>query len=159
MTTAVAKKETRQQPMRPWFSRSPLQNLREEMRDMLSHAFGDEQETWPLMRIVPSLDLSETDDAVELRMDLPGMDAKDIDVQVNQNMLTVSGQRGEQSEEKGRTFHRVERRSGSFSRTITLPCPVKEDAIAAQYRDGVLTVQLPKTTEAKSRRIQVATGE
>jgi HSP20 family protein len=157
MTTAVAKKETRQQQVRPWFSRSPLHNLREEMRDMLSQAFGDEQEAWPLTRIAPSLDLSETDEAVELRMDLPGMDAKDIDVQVNQNMLTVSGQRQEQSEEKGRTFHRVERRSGTFSRCVTLPCSVKEEAIAAQYRDGVLTVKLPKTAEAKSRRIQVAT--
>jgi HSP20 family protein len=90
-------------------------------------------------------------------MDIPGMETKDIDIQVNGNLLTISGERKEEREEKGTTFHRVERRVGSFSRTVTLPCPVKEDAVDAQYKNGTLTVKLPKTEETKSKKITVKT--
>ena len=88
-------------------------------------------------------------------MDIPGMEAKDIDIQVNANVLTVSGERKEEREEKGKTYHRVERRVGAFSRSVTLPCPVKEDAVDAQYKNGILTIKLPKTEEAKARKITV----
>ena len=70
-------------------------------------------------------------------------------------MLTVSGERKEEREEKGKTYHRVERRVGSFSRSVTLPCPVREDAVDAQYKNGILTIKLPKTEEAKARKITV----
>lgn len=155
MTTAVAKREPRS--VRTWFRRGPLENLREEMEELVSRAFGEDTKLWPSERIIPSLDLAETDGAVEVRMDIPGMEAKDIDIQVNGNLLTVSGERKEEREEKGKTYHRVERRVGSFSRTVTLSCPVKEDAIDAQYKNGTLTVKLPKTDEAKSRKITVKT--
>jgi HSP20 family protein len=88
-------------------------------------------------------------------MDIPGMEAKEIDIQVNANVLTVSGERKEEHEEKGKTYHRIERRVGSFSRSITLPCPVKEDAVEAQYKNGILAIKLPKTEEAKARKILV----
>ena len=83
------------------------------------------------------------------------MEAKDIDIQVHGNLLTISGEQKEEREEKGKTFHRVERRVGSFSRSVTLPCPVKEDAVDAQYKNGLLTVKLPKTDEAKAKKITV----
>ena len=153
MTTAVAKSEPRK--MRPWFRRGPLESIREEMQDLLSRTFGEDLEMWPADRIVPSMDVAETDGAVEVRMDIPGVEAKDIDIQVNGNVLTVSGERKEEREEKGKTYHRVERRVGTFSRSITLPCPVKEDAVDAQYKHGILTVKLPKTEEAKARKITV----
>jgi HSP20 family protein len=104
---------------------------------------------------VPSLDVSETDKAVEVKLDVPGVSAKEIDVQLNGNLLTVSGEKKEEQEKKGKTFHRVERRYGSFSRSITLPCPVQEDEVAAEYHDGVLSITLPKTEEAKSKKIAV----
>lgn len=152
MSTTVAKKEPR--TAGTWFRRGPLGNLREEMEELFTRAFGEES-LWPAERMVPSLDVAETDRALEVRMDIPGLEAKDIDIQVNGNLLTISGERKEEKEDTGKTFHRLERRSGAFSRTVTLPCPVREDAIDAQYRNGILTVKLPKTEEAKAKKIAV----
>lgn len=151
--STVAKREPRN--VGTWFRRGPLGNLREEMEELFSQAFGGDAGLWPSERVVPSLDLAETDGAIEVRMDLPGMEAKDIDIQVNGNLLTISGERKEEKEEKGKTYHRIERRSGSFSRCVTLPSPVKEETVEAQYKNGILTVKLPKTDEAKSKRIAV----
>jgi HSP20 family protein len=153
MSTAIAKREA--QGVRPWFRRGPLETIREEMQDLMSRALNQDVELWPGERLCPSLDLAETDGALEVRLDIPGMEAKDIDIQVNGNMLTISGERKEEREEKGKTYHRVERRCGSFSRSVTLPCPVNEQAVEAQYKNGTLTVKLPKTDEAKARKITV----
>jgi HSP20 family protein len=101
------------------------------------------------------LDVAETEKSLEIHMDLPGVTAKDIDIQVNGNLLTISGERKEEKEEKGKTFHRVERSYGSFSRTVTLPCDVNENEVAAEYKDGVLTIKLPKTEESKAHKIKV----
>jgi HSP20 family protein len=133
----------------------PLAALQEEMHELRSRFLGDGGEGWFTGAIVPSLDMSETETSIELKMDLPGMSAKDIDIQVNGNVLTVSGQRDEEKEEKGKTFHRVERRYGSFSRSVTLPCNVVESEVAAEYRDGVLAIKLPKTEESKAHKIKV----
>lgn len=138
-----------------FWRRDPLTALREEMNDLRTKFFGDLDEGWFAGEMLPSLDMSETDTSIEVRMDLPGIAAKDIDVQVNGNVLTVSGQRQEEKEEKGRTYHRVERRSGSFSRSVTLPCSVNENEVAAEQHDGVLTITLPKTEESKAHRIKV----
>jgi HSP20 family protein len=153
MSTAVAKKEPRN--VGAWFRRGPLANLREETEELMSLALGDDASLGPSERIVPSLDLIEGDGTIEVRVDIPGMEAKDIDIQVNGNLLTISGERREEREEKGKTFHRIERRVGRFSRTVTLPSPVKEAAVDAQYKNGILTVKLPKTEEAKSKKITV----
>jgi HSP20 family protein len=153
MSTTVAKREPRD--VGTWFRRGPLGNLREEMEELMSRAFGAEAALWPSERINPSLDLAETASNVEVRMDIPGMEAKDIDIQVNGNLLTISGERKEEHEEQGKTFHRVERRVGSFSRSVTLPCSVRDDAVDAQYKNGILTVKLPKTEAAKSKKIAV----
>ena len=134
--------------------RSPLGQLRREMRDWMSGFFPENEEAW-FGAAVPSLDLSETPDAVQVRMDVPGVKAADLEIQINGNLLTISGKREEEKEEKDRTFHRIERSSGSFSRTVTLPCSVDESKVDAQYKDGTLTVALPKTPEAKARKIQV----
>jgi len=153
MAGILTKREPRS--IRPLFRRGPLYGLQEEMQDLFSQVLGEGGETWLSGHIVPSLDLSETDQAVDVRMDVPGMKPDDIDIQVNGNLLTVSGENKEEKEEKGRSFHRIERRCGSFSRSVTLPCAVKEDKIDAKYLDGVLTISMPKSEEAKSRKIKV----
>jgi len=135
--------------------RDPFAAIREEMNELRARMWGDEDEGWFSGTLTPSLDVSETDNAVEVRMDLPGVQAKDIDIQLNGNLLTITGQRDEQREEKGRTFHRVERHCGTFSRSLTLPCSVNESEVAADYRDGVLTVTLPKSEESKPHKIKV----
>jgi HSP20 family protein len=136
------------------WTRDPFTALREEMNDLRTRLMGDD-EGWFSGAIVPALDLSESDNAVEVRVDLPGMSAKDIDIQISGYVLTVSGRREEEKEEKGKAFHRVERRYGSFSRTVTLPCAVEESEVAAECRDGVLTVKLPKTEASKAYKIKV----
>lgn len=135
--------------------RDPFTALQEEMSELRTRLMGDGGEGWFAGTIAPALDLSETDSTIEVRMDLPGMSAKDIDIQVSGNVLTISGKREEEKEEKGRTFHRIERRYGNFSRSVTLPCAVLEDDVAAEYHDGVLQVKLPKTEESKSHKIKV----
>jgi HSP20 family protein len=127
------------------------------MEDLMDRVFVEGEEMWPFGRLAPSLDLAETDHAVEVRFDVPGVEAKDIEVQLNGNVLTVSGHRKEGKEERGKMYHRVERRAGTFSRSISLPCPVREETIEAKYVDGVLTITMPKTEEAKSKKIEVKT--
>ncbi len=105
--------------------------------------------------VAPSLDLTESEGAVEVRVDLPGIKPEEIDVKVSDNLLTVSGTRKEEKEEKGKTYHHVERYQGTFSRTVALPCCVDEGKVDAQYKDGVLTVKMPKTEAAKCRKIKV----
>jgi HSP20 family protein len=146
---------TRRPSRLPSLWRDPFTTLREEMNDLRTRLMGDEDEGWFSGAMVPALDLSETDTAIDFRMDLPGITAKDIDIQVNGNVLTVSGERKEEKEEKGKTFYRVERHSGNFSRSVRLPCAVTETAVAAEYKDGVLTIKLPKTEGSKTHKIKV----
>ena len=129
--------------------------LREEMGDLLSRFWGNGEEEWFGGTLTPSVDVSETDGTVEVRMDLPGVKANEIDIQINNNVLTISGERKEEKEEKGRTFHRVERRIGSFSRSLALPAAVAEDKVNAEYHEGVLKVTLPKTEQSKAQKIKV----
>lgn len=138
----------------PWFGTDMLTNLRDDMNDLLSRSFG-EGEGWMKPNLAPPLNVMETDQAIEVQTDMPGMKPADIDIQVRGSMLTIRGERKEEKEEKGKTFHRVERRHGTFHRTVTLPCPVQEDKIEAQYKDGVVTVTLPKVEGAKTRKIPV----
>jgi HSP20 family protein len=136
--------------------REPFMALRDELSGFRSRFFeDDDDEGWLTRAMKPSFDMAETDAAIEIKMDVPGMDAKDIDIQVNGSLLTISGERKEEEEEKGKTFHRVERRYGSFSRSMTLPCAVNEDKVFAEYKEGVLTVTLPKTEDSKAHKIKV----
>jgi HSP20 family protein len=151
MATALTTREPRTR--RRWLE--PFTALQDEIGELASSFFGEVGEAWPRGLMVPSLDLSETDGDVEARLDLPGIKPEEIDIQLSDNTLTVSGQRKEEKEEKGKTYHRVERRQGSFSRTVVLPCTVNEDKVDAQYKDGVLSIKMPKTEEAKARKIKV----
>jgi HSP20 family protein len=137
-------------------ARNPLAALRQEFDDMMARVWdGEPEKAWFGGPFAPSADVLESENAFEVRMDLPGMESKDIDVQVHGNVMTISGHRQEEKEEKGNRFHRVERRTGSFSRTITLPCNVIDDEVAAEYSQGVLTVKLPKCEDAKTKKVAV----
>jgi HSP20 family protein len=103
----------------------------------------------------PSFDVSETEDRIIVRAELPGMDAKDIDIGLTDGVLTVKGEKKREKEDTGENYHRIERRYGSFCRSISLPVGIKADAIDATYKDGLLTVTLPKAEESKPRKIEV----
>jgi len=122
---------------------------------MYSQFVGDGGSLPPWSGYLPSLDLVETDTALEVRMDVPGVKPEDIDVQLSGNLLTIAGKRSEEKEENGKTYHRVERSYGSFSRSLTLPCNVKDEKVDAKIEEGVLRVTLQKTDDAKTRKIKV----
>lgn len=109
-------------------------------------------------RWIPAMDLVETDDHLVLRGDLPGMTEDDIDIEIKDNVLTVSGERKSDHEEKGEGFHRVERSFGSFSRSLTLPQGIDADQVEANFDKGVLEVRVPKPAEAKPTRVQIGKG-
>lgn len=150
MTTTIAKREPR--AALPW---EPLQAVRDELEGLWKQLAGDRGQGSFVTSAMPPLDLSETATAVEVRMDLPGFKADEINVQISNSVLTVSGDRQEERKEEGKTFYRIERRTGSFSRSVALPARVMEDKVDAQFRDGVLTVTMHKTDDAKSRKIKV----
>ena len=105
--------------------------------------------------LTPAFDISETANEIHVKAELPGVDAKEIDITVTGDLLTIKGEKKEENEEKGQNFHRRERRYGSFSRSFRLPVEVKADSIDAGYKDGVLTVTMPKAEAEKARRIEV----
>ncbi len=115
---------------------------------------GDGQSsTW-----LPAVDAWETDNELVLAFDLPGIPEEKIAVELDDNVLTVSGERERTQETSGDRFYRYERRFGTFSRSVTLPQGVNEEAINADYRNGVLEVRVPKPEEQKPKRIQVGTS-
>ena len=108
---------------------------------------------------VPSVDVWETDSDVVYAFDLPGVPEDKISVEVEEGALTVTGERERTQEAKGDRSYRYERRFGHFARTIGLPQGVKDDAIKADYRDGVLEIRVAKPEQPKPRRIQVGGGD
>lgn len=103
----------------------------------------------------PSVDISETKDNFVVKAELPGLDAKDVNVSISGNILTVKGEKKKEEEEKGEHHHYVERFYGSFQRSFQLPANVKTDKIDAHFDKGVLKVVLPKTEEGKKNEIEI----
>jgi HSP20 family protein len=113
-----------------------------------------ERQSW-----TPMVDVIETDDAIKLKAELAGMKPEDIKIDVQDNVLTLSGERRFEEEVKEDKYYRIERRYGSFSRSIALPQTADESKIVANYDDGVLEVTVPKTEVAQPKRIAVTVGE
>jgi HSP20 family protein len=113
-----------------------------------------------LRRWVPAMDLVETEDHFVLKADLPGLEPSEVNIEVDDNVLTVSGERKIEHETKKEGFYRVERASGQFRRSLTLPDGVDPEQIAAEFSHGVLEIRIPKPAERKPRKVQIGvTGE
>jgi HSP20 family protein len=104
----------------------------------------------------PSVDIFENDNEVVLKAELPGMNAKDIEVRLENNVLMLKGERRFEKETKEENYHRVEREYGTFSRSFALPAAVNAEKVAAEYKDGILKVVLPKKEETKPKPIKIA---
>ena len=104
----------------------------------------------------PCVDMSETKDNVIIKTEIPGMSKDDVKVSVQDNVLTLSGEKKQEKEEKDANYHRIERNHGSFSRSFTLPASVKPDKVKATYKDGVLNITLPKSEEVKPKEIPIS---
>jgi HSP20 family protein len=129
----------------PTFGR--LSNLQDELDRLF--------ET-PLTAWAPALDVQEDKDNFSIRVELPGMKREDIEVTLQDGALVITGERKEEKVTEGTAVHRQERYYGKFSRALTLPTAVAGDKVKAQYKDGILTVTLPKAEEAKPKAISVS---
>jgi HSP20 family protein len=105
---------------------------------------------------LPTIDVSETDDHVIVRAEVPGMDKKDINITMSDGLLTIQGEKKQEKEEEKENYRFVERHYGSFSRSLRIPNGVDADKIDASYKDGVLKVAVPKSEPEKSRKIEIA---
>ena len=134
----------------------PLGRFRDEMNDLFGRFLGD----FGPMELSggawwPALDISEHDDKFTVGAELPGVESKDIDISVQGDVLTLSGEKKDTSEEKGEGYRYVERRYGSFHRSVQLPATVDPAKVDAHCKDGVLTIELAKSEQAKARKIEV----
>jgi HSP20 family protein len=109
-------------------------------------------------RWLPAMDLVEADDHYVLRADLPGLSEADVNIEVEDDVLTVSGERKAEHEQRGEGYHRLERSYGSFSRSLTLPEGVDPEAVQATFDRGVLEVRIPKPEQKKPRRVSISVG-
>jgi HSP20 family protein len=107
---------------------------------------------------VPPVDIYEDEHKIVLKLEVPGMQESDLDIELENNVLTVKGERKFEKEEKEENFHRIERRYGSFYRSFTIPNTVNPDSIKAKYEAGVLRIELEKRAEAKPKQIKVELG-
>lgn len=134
-----------------------LRNLQREVDSIFDQFFKRRTEEGDRTSAVwaPQTDLSETEDAFHIRLDVPGMSSEDININLQDRMLTISGTRESEQTEEGEDYVRVERTFGNFHRSFTLPNDVDEENVEATYENGVLSIHVPKTEESKPRQIEI----
>ncbi len=133
-----------------------FERMRREM-DRLWDSFFERRPTKAeqAAEFLPALDLAETDNELVVKCEVPGLEPKDIDISLSDGMLTIKGEKKQEREEKQADYHLVERSYGTFTRSIQLPKEVQGDKISASYKNGILTVTLPKSEEAKKNEIKI----
>jgi HSP20 family protein len=141
-------------------SRDPLAgfgSLQEAVRDMLATWPFGEREALSIADWTPSCNVSETAEEYRIEAELPGVKQEDLEVNVEDRVLTLRGERREEREQKGKKVHRVESSYGSFMRSFTLPNDADEDKVSAEYKDGLLSLRIPRTApqETKARNVQI----
>lgn len=142
-------------PSRRAMSPVGFDGFENEVRRLLDEAFGEAETIgWR-----PAVEVTETADELELTAELPGMSRDDVEIELEDDMLTIRGVKEEQKEEEKEegevTYRMAERSYGEFSRSFTVPSTVDAEAISAEFRDGVLTVTMPKTAESRGRKIEI----
>jgi len=142
-----------------WDPFQDVLSLREAMNQLMEESFVRPAAAQNGKNFVPALDFSENAEGYLVEAALPGVKPEDVEVTVENNVLTIKGETRQEVDDKQRNFHRVERRFGSFQRTIGLPTTVKADAIQASLTNGVLRLEIPKAEEVKPRKISVNVGE
>jgi HSP20 family protein len=143
-----------------WDPFRELQTLQSRMSRLFEEQYGGgSQDLTTSGAFVPPVDIYEDQHGIQLKLEVPGIDEKDLDIQVENNVLTVSGERKFEQEQKEENFHRIERRYGSFTRSFTLPQTVDGEKITADYNSGVLSIRLAKREEAKPKQIKVNIGQ
>ena len=133
-----------------WFD-----SLRREMDQLFNQFLGAENGGEQLHMFAPRTNVAETDKHYEISVDLPGLKPEEFNVELKEGHLWITGERRQETEEKGKAYHRVERMHGQFRRVIPLGMDVDADRVGAEYKDGVLRITVPKTEAAQPKRITV----
>jgi HSP20 family protein len=136
-----------------------LQDRMNRLFQDFSGGAGRGEEGLAAATFVPPVDVYEDEHAITLKMEVPGIEQKDIDIRLENSTLSVRGERKFEKEEKEENFHRIERRYGSFFRSFSLPTAVDTENVTADYDHGVLKIRLPKRAEAKPKQIKVNVGQ
>jgi len=140
----------------PWEKTKTLSRLKKDMDDLWGRFFGDVGfPTFGAGMWGPALDVKETKEHIIVSAEIPGMNAKDVEVTISGDTLTLKGEKKQEKEEKEESFQLIERRYGAFSRSIRLAAEVDTKNIKANYKDGLLTVTLPKSETAKEKQIKI----
>src|SRR5579864_898260 len=144
----------------PFREISTMQDRMNRMNRLFRESYSSEgpEEALTSTNFVPPVDIYEDEHSITLKLEVPGIDEKDIDVRIEGNTLTVHGEREIEKEEKEENFRRIERQYGSFTRSFTLPSSVDPGQVSAHYDKGVLKVNLAKKAEAKPKQIKVNVG-
>jgi HSP20 family protein len=145
-----------------WEPARELQTIQQEMNRLFGTFFESPQgggDAGALNRWIPPMDLVEEGDHFVLRADLPGVSQEDVKVELDDNVLTISGERKSEHEDRKEGYYRLERAAGRFSRSLTLPDGIDPESIQAQFENGVLTVRVPKPEERKPRRVAINVGD
>ena len=138
------------------FEREAGRDLPQSFTNLLDNFFDDALRRGELTKFTPSVDISETDKEYEIKVEVPGMQKDDFNVEVENGSIKVSGERKWEEEDKDKTYHRVESQYGSFVRTFGLPDDVNEENIEAHYDNGVLRIKLPKDEQkSSSKRVNI----
>jgi HSP20 family protein len=144
-----------------WEPVRELNTLQSEMNRLFNTLFDAPHPSnagGAIRRWIPAMDLVETDEDFVLRADLPGLSENDVNIELEENVLTVSGERKSEHEERKEGYYRVERTSGAFSRSLTLPVGVDPEGVKASFDRGVLEVRIPKPEERKARKVAISVG-
>ena len=142
-----------------WDPYREFNTVQERLNRLFNASFNEgRDESLSTSSFAPAVDVYEDEHNVTLKIEVPGIDEKDIDVRIENNTLTVHGERKLEKDEKEENYRRIERRYGSFTRTFTLPSTVDTDSVTANYEKGVLNVRLAKKAEAKPKQIKVNVG-
>ena len=143
-----------------WDPLREFATIQDRMNRLFRDSYGNEgrEEALTTTAFAPPVDVYEDEHNVTLKIEVPGIDEKDIDVRIENNTLSVHGERKFEQEEKEENYRRVERQYGSFTRTFTLPNTVDQESVQADYDKGVLKVKLAKKAEAKPKQIKVNVG-
>jgi HSP20 family protein len=137
----------------PW---TGIGSLKQEMDRLFDRFLDVKWDEWPALgEWAPSMDISETKDSLVAKVEVPGMEQKDIQISLQENLLTIKGEKKQEKEEKDERYHRVERSYGSFMRSIRLPVAVDASKVTATFKNGLLTVTLPKTPASKGTMIPI----
>ncbi len=144
-----------------WRPMRQMENIQDEVNRVFDSFFttpmrrrGEDMGNW-----LPDVDIVEDKDRIDVQVDLPGMEKEDVKVSVEDNILTIKGERKSYTEEKDKTYHQIERTYGKFTRSFSLPSTVDGSKIKANYKNGVLKIELPKAEAVKPKEIPVSFSE